>query len=378
LLKPTFKNNKNRRIKMELISSKELANNKEDVVIVDIRDSNQFQDWHINDSKNIDIYSDLMSGNLEAAKERLNELPKDRQIVTVCNIGVSSQQASLLLEELGYKTSVLEKGMMGWNSVHKTMDVVNENDLTIKQIARVGKGCLSYLIGSNSSKEAYIVDPSQYIDEYVGLVERLGFKIKGVIETHVHADHISGAKKLADITNSKYYVSSDDLKSEISFEDLKEINKLEIGNNEIGIMKTPGHTDGGICCVINNKFVLTGDSLFLDNIGRPDLGTNAEDSAKKLFNSLKSLKILDNENVVLPAHVSKFKKLVSKKFGELSESNEAWKIDSEEGFVKYILGDLPDTPPNYSFIKDINVKCVEISREETERLEFGPNRCASK
>jgi len=362
---------------MDQILSKELAKNSDDVVIVDIRDSSQFEDWHIKNSKNIDIYNNLVNGDLEGAKEKLSTLPKDKQIVTVCNIGVSSRQASLLLEELGYKTSVLEKGMMGWNSVHKAVDVVNENDLIVKQIARIGKGCLSYLIGSKSSKEVYIVDPSQYTDVYKELANDLGFKIKGVVETHVHADHLSGAKKLAGETNSQYYISSDDLKAEVNFEDVKDLNELRIGDNEIKIIKTPGHTDGGVCYVINNKVMLTGDSLFLEGVGRPDLGIDKEESAKKLFNSLKTLKILDKDVVVLPAHVPKYEGLASKKVSELLESNEAFKIDSEEEFVKYILGNLPNTPPNYSVIKDINVKCTETSSDDGERLEFGPNRCAS-
>jgi len=107
--------------------------------------------------------------------------------------------------------------MMGWNALHQSTDIMNEGDLLIKQIIRPGKGCLSYLIGSNSKKECFIVDPSKFVGEYIELVKEIGFTIKGVVETHVHADHISGAKLLADITKTKYYVSGKDLKAKINY-----------------------------------------------------------------------------------------------------------------------------------------------------------------
>ncbi|MEK6827905.1 MAG: rhodanese-like domain-containing protein, partial [Nanoarchaeota archaeon] len=131
---------------MQFITSKELAkNNDKSVLVLDIREESKFKDWHIKDSKNIDIYNDIWEGNFDIVKQKLSKLPKDRKIVTVCNAGVTSQNASMLLESMGYNTLVLEKGMTGWNTLHQAVDVINENDLLLKQIIRVGKGCLSYL-----------------------------------------------------------------------------------------------------------------------------------------------------------------------------------------------------------------------------------------
>ena len=135
---------------MQQITAKELLSNKDDsMLIVDIRDSDNFDDWHIKGSQNIDVYKDIWNNNIEKVKEKLSQLPKDKKIVTVCNVGQTSQKASMLLESLGYNTLILEKGMMGWNTLHQDIDVINENDLLLKQIIRPGKGCLSYLIGSN-------------------------------------------------------------------------------------------------------------------------------------------------------------------------------------------------------------------------------------
>ena len=218
--------------KVQSITPKELIkNNDESVLILDIRHSSSFNDWHIKDSLNIDVYDDIWQGNFESVKQKLSNLPKDRKIITVCNAGVTSQNASMLLESMGYSTLVLEKGMMGWNSLHQAVDIVDEEDLLIKQIIRVGKGCLSYLIASNSTKECFIVDPSQFVEEYIEIAKENGFTIKCVIETHVHADHLSGAKALAELTKTKYYVSGADLKAKVDFVDLNKLDEIDIGKN---------------------------------------------------------------------------------------------------------------------------------------------------
>ena len=368
---------------MQSITSKELAkNNDKSILILDIREESKFKDWHIKNSINVDIYHDIWEGNFDAVKQKLSKLPKDKKIVTVCNAGVTSQNASMLLESIGYNTLVLEKGMIGWNSLHQAVDVINENDLLLKQIIRVGKGCLSYLIGSNSTKECFIVDPSQFVEEYVELAKEIGFIIKGVIETHVHADHLSGAKMLTETTKTKYYVSGEDLKAKTEFMDLKNIDEMKIGENTIKIIKTPGHTDGSVCLLVNDKALLTGDTLFLEGVGRPDLGRNKldiEKGAKTLFSALNKIKNFDNNLIILPAHFTAYDNApICDKLNSLLNNNQALKIDSEQEFVNYILNNLPMTPPNYEQIKNVNLNFMQLPRQMAEQLELGPNRCASK
>ena len=368
---------------MHTITSKELAkNNDKSILILDIREYESFKDWHINGSENIDVYRDIWDGNFENVKKKLSKLSKDKKIVTVCNAGVTSQNASMLLESMGYNTLVLEKGMMGWNTLHQGFDIINEGDLLLKQVIRVGKGCLSYLIGSKSAKECFIVDPSQFVEEYAELANESKFKIKGVIETHVHADHISGAKLLTDITKSDYYVSSGDFKAKTNFIDLDNLEKIDIGKNTIKIIKTPGHTNGSICLLLNNKFILTGDTLFLEGAGRPDLGKEKESEekyAKILFLSLEKIKNLDKNLIVLPAHFANHGSTpICEKLDTLLKNNKALKINRENEFVRYILENLPMAPPNYEQIKNINNNFISLPRQIGDKLEFGPNRCASK
>ena len=368
---------------MQSITPKELAkNNDKSILILDIRQADNFKDWNIKGSENIDVYNDIWQGNFDIVKKKLGNLPKEKKIITVCNAGVTSQNASMLLESMGYHTLVLEKGMMGWNTLHESIDVFTEGDLLLKQIVRVGKGCLSYLIGSNSKRECFVVDPSQFIEEYIEVAKEIEFKIKGVIETHVHADHLSGAKILSQIAKVKYYVSGDDLKVKTEFQDLKNIEELQVGENKIKIIKTPGHTDGSVCLMVNDTALLTGDTLFLESIGRPDLGRNKiemEKSAKALFSTLNKLKDFDKNLTILPAHFTNYDSFpIYVKLGSLLQDNKSLQISSEKEFVNYVLNNLPITPPNYEQIKNINLKLMQIPRQMAEQLEFGPNRCASK
>lgn len=368
---------------MKTITAKELINNNDkSLLIVDIRQPDNFKGWNINGSQNIDVYNDVWEGNFEAVKGKLSKLPKDKKIITVCNAGVTSQNASMLLESMGYETLVLEKGMLGWNALHQSADVINEKDLLLKQVIRVGKGCLSYLIISNSTKECFVVDPSQFVEEYLEIAKENGFKIIGVIETHVHADHLSGAGTLSQLTKTKYYVSGKDFKAKADFVDLDKLDEIPLGQNKIKILKTPGHTDGSLCFLIDDKALLTGDTLFLEGIGRPDLGRNKDEvtkGAKILFNTLITIKNLDKNLIVLPAHFTDYSDFpIHEKLGNLLKNNKSLKFNSESEFVDYILKNLPMTPPNYEQIKNFNNNFAQIPRQMAEQLEFGPNRCASK
>ena len=367
---------------MQSITPKELVNNSDkSILILDIRNKNNFDEWHISGSQNIDVYNDIWQGNFDDVKNKLGKLPKDKKIVTVCNAGVTSQNASMLLESMGYTTLVLEKGMIGWNTLHQSIDVINENDLLLKQIIRVGKGCLSYIICSKSSKECFIVDPSQFVEEYANIAKENGLRIKGILETHVHADHLSGARALCAISKCEYYVSRKDFKAKSNFVDLDILEEIEIGKNKIKIIKTPGHTDGSVCFLVHNKALLTGDTIFLEGIGRPDLGRDNEEvakGAKILFNTLNEIKSLDKNLIVLPAHFTGYDKTpVCEKLGTLVSSNKSLRIYSEEEFVRYTLKNLQMTPPNYEQIKNVNLNFMQLPRQMAEQLEFGPNRCAS-
>ncbi|HLC62167.1 MAG TPA: rhodanese-like domain-containing protein [Candidatus Nanoarchaeia archaeon] len=107
---------------MESLSAKYLFSSKDpSILVVDIRDEHHFRHGHVKGSINIDVYNDLHEGNFDIVREKLKTLPKNKTIITVCNAGITAQGASAILEEMGYKTAVLEYGMIGWNAINREL-----------------------------------------------------------------------------------------------------------------------------------------------------------------------------------------------------------------------------------------------------------------
>ncbi|MBS3101660.1 rhodanese-like domain-containing protein [Candidatus Woesearchaeota archaeon] len=104
---------------MKFITAEELAKSgKNGLLMLDIRDDSKFSASTVPGSINIDVYSDIKQGNYEKARQKLSALPKDKEIITICNAGITAQPASLILESMGYRTKVLENGMIGWNELN--------------------------------------------------------------------------------------------------------------------------------------------------------------------------------------------------------------------------------------------------------------------
>jgi len=175
-----------------------------------------------------------------------------------------------------------------------------------KQILNEDAGCSSYVIASRESKQAVVVDPSLDVSQYIQLAQRRDFKIELVIDTHLHADHVSGARLLAEKTGAEVAMhdSADVL---FPIRRLSDGEVLPLGQLELEIWHTPGHRPEGISILVKNpprgdsvSLVLTGDSLFVGDVGRPDFG--GAEGASNQYDSVHRLTELDDYVEVFPAH----------------------------------------------------------------------------
>lgn len=220
-------------------------------------------------------------------------------------------------------------------------------------------GCLahaSYYIGSDG--EAAIIDPQRDVGQYLAEAETNNQRIKYVIETHLHADFVSGHIEIAEKTGAKI-VFGERANAEFEHQAVKDGDVLEVGNVKLKIIETPGHTPEGISIVVENadepKKILTGDTLFIGDVGRPDLvgskGYSAEQMAGFLYDSLheKILKLSDDTEVY-PAHGagSLCGKNMSKEtwstIGEQKRLNYALQPMAKEDFVKMMTENLAEAP----------------------------------
>jgi len=161
----------------------------------------------------------------------------------------------------------------------------------------------SYIIGDENTKEAAVVDPAWEVDKIIEIAKNNNLIIKYILMTHTHYDHVEGVKKTINVTNSTVYVheleEDEIIKLGVSnIKTIKDNEEINIGKIKIKVIHTPGHTPGSVCFLLNNKLI-TGDTLFVEAVGRVDLpGGNIE----KMYDSIQKLKKLDQKIEVYPGH----------------------------------------------------------------------------
>ncbi len=215
--------------------------------------------------------------------------------------------------------------------------------------------------------------------------KKKGAQVTHVFDTHLHADHISGGRELAEKTGATYWLPPKDAgEVKFNYAPLKDNKIVKVGDTEIAIhaLYSPGHTIGSTSFVINGQYLLSGDILFIDSIGRPDLAGKAEDWVKDLRETLYSrYKELSHELIVLPAHFMITDELnedgtVAEKLGTLFSNNHGLNIEDETEFRKMVTENLPPQPNAYQEIRETNMGKISPDEEEQREMEIGPNRCA--
>ncbi|WP_232688847.1 MBL fold metallo-hydrolase [Halobacterium zhouii] len=361
--------------------ARRVADDDEDPFILDVRNEDAYEEWQIPGSTNIPVYDELLEYDYSGLEAHLDELPEDRKIAVVCVGGVTSARAAEFLREQGYDAESIDNGMNGWGRVHRQYDVPDADGVV--QVVRPGTGCVSYL--AHDDGEAVVVDPTQYVDVYLNAADERDLDIVGVADTHAHADHVSGARRLAGELDVPYYLHGEDTGELEEVSEIADGDTIPVGDRELEVIHTPGHTPGSVSFAFEDA-LLSGDTLFLRSVGRPDLEDSSEDAvreaASRLFDSLDDLVDRDDDTVVLPGHFSdETARPLATDLGDLTaeSTNEllSYVEDGDESaFVETIVESLADEPANYNEIKQINWG-KEQPGSDVEALELGPNNCAA-
>ncbi|CAH2462170.1 MULTISPECIES: MBL fold metallo-hydrolase [Bacillus] len=355
-----------------------------ELFILDVRNETDYEEWKI-EGKQISSINKPYFDLLDVVEHIVNELPREKEILVVCAKEGSSQfVAEQLLDEGFNNIYYLAGGMKAWSEYVKPVKVGDvQGGGSIYQFNRLGKGCLSYMVVSNG--EAAVIDAVRTIKAYEDFAKENGATITNVMDTHLHADHISGGRKLAEKVGGTYWLPPKDAEEVVfSYEPLIEGSVITVGGTKIEIdaLYSPGHTIGSTSFIVDDSYLLSGDILFVDSIGRPDLAGNAEDWVSDLRNTLyKRYKELSQELIVLPAHYSKISEMdengiVSANLKQLFEVNVGLNIKDENEFRKIVTENLPPQPNAYQEIRQTNMGKIHPNVEEEREMEIGPNRCA--
>ena len=250
--------------------------------------------------------------------------------------------------------------------------------MIIQQFFIDGLGCASYLVGCEVNGVAAVVDPDRDVRKYLQAAEEHHLKITHVIETHLHADHVSGNSDLAARTDASIYIHAA-AGAAFKHETLNDGDILQLGSVQIEVRHTPGHTPESITLLVRDtsrsqapNLALTGDLLFVGDVGRPDLtGQGAARSlASDLYDSLfHKLLPMGDELIIYPGHGAgslcgrAIGSARSTTLGSERQNNPALAITEKEDFIDYMTSNLPEQPGNHQYIKQLNQRGPQIIGE---------------
>ncbi|HEX9805518.1 MAG TPA: MBL fold metallo-hydrolase [Alteraurantiacibacter sp.] len=238
--------------------------------------------------------------------------------------------------------------------------------MILRQFLHADPVAASYLFGCGGQSAGAVVDPVGDIEPYLKAAEATGMRLRYVIDTHIHADHISSARELAKAAGAEYVLFAD---ADVSFP-FKRVNDgdlIELGNVVIRVLHTPGHTPEHISLVVTDRtrsqepwFILTGHTLMVGDLGRTELATSAEEGARILYRTAQSLKELPDYLEVLPGAYSgsvcgrSLSGKPTSTIGFEKRNNEALLIDNEDEFVRIMVADIPVPPAAAATIRAVN------------------------
>ncbi|MFC4249011.1 MBL fold metallo-hydrolase, partial [Natribaculum luteum] len=282
-----------------------------------------------------------------------------------------------------------EDGMNGWAAIYEAVEVADyDGPGTLVQYQRPSSGCLAYMVYDDD--EAAVIDPLRaFTDRYLEDADELGVDLTYAIDTHMHADHLSGVRALVE-EGVEGVIPQKSADRGATYTDIVTLaedgDEFQVGDVTIEALYTPGHTTDMTSYLIGDSLLATGDGLFTESVARPDLeegDDGAPDAARMLYESLQERVLpLPDDTLIGGAHFSDAAEpaddgTYTAPIGQLEDEMEALSMDEEE-FVELILSDMPPRPANYETIIPTNLgQNVVDDDDEAFSLELGPNNCAA-
>lgn len=359
----------------------------EDLVILDVRNDEEAGAWKLEGRRPVTAVHVPYFDFIEDTEGALAKVPRGRELVALCAQGGSSAMVVDMLREAGVPARNVKGGMVAYGEYLQPVRVAGGTEgerFELWQFNRRGKGCLSYVVLSGA--EAVVVDPSRALDRYLEFVRARGARIVQVLDTHIQADHVSGGPALAARAGAPYFVDAGqgfDLKLTVTPLPDGEVIRLDGGAAvQLRLLATPGHTPGSTSYLVGDRHLLTGDTLFVSSVGRPDLGGHVVEWGRALFRTLhERIAALPDDTVVLPAHYSGAAEIgpdgvVAGRLGDLRKSVPEMQIATEDEFVAAVRAAVGKPPDSYAEIIKVNLGAPPPPEEKVTEWELGRNQCA--
>jgi glyoxylase-like metal-dependent hydrolase (beta-lactamase superfamily II) len=336
-----------------------------------------------------DRYVNIRGSEILGMGDRIQEaFPPDGSVAVVCERGNSSKQIASYLIGRGYRASSLRGGMAAWGMavIARPLPPPPGCDLFI-QFDRIAKGATGYLIASKG--KGVIVDPPRKAQPYLEAAKVRGVTIVAVADTHAHADYLSGGPGLSSALEIPYYLHPHDAilpydgtPARVVFQAADDGAEIAFGGAALRVVHTPGHTEGSVSYLVGDTVAMTGDFIFVNAIGRPDLGGKAAEWTKKLWTSLeRARREWKGEMMLYPGHYAsdaerEADRSVGRSFAAIQKQNQPLQFPDEASFSAWVLAKVGGSPESYKRIKAVNLGLIDVWDEEAQELDCGRNECA--
>lgn len=376
---------------MESFTASELFNSfegGEDFIILDVRNEEDFSRFSIEGPVDVLSLNIPYFDFIERPEESVAKVPSGSPVRVVCAKQGSSEFVRDVLMSLGRENvTYLHGGINTWGNVLISKRVNSEDSsYELWQFNRPGKASCSY--GLIYGTEMYVFDPSRDVQFYVEFAESRGAKISHTFETHLQADYISGSAKISDATGATFAAHPGDFSGSVY--DYHPLSDGDLFNFDdagpvVQVVHSPGHTPGSTTFVVDERFMLSGDTVFIVSVGRPDLGNQVVAWAKTLYATLQErIMVMPDDLLVLPGHFTNWSKeadennRIINNFGDVKRINEEiYGIEEEDDFVAYIEANMRVQPEIYNQIRKVNAGILTPCETEQSVMDLGKNECAA-
>lgn len=359
---------------------------KDPFLLLDVRNDVEFGRFKVEGPYPIDMINVPYMEFIEHEAQSVARVPKGKKLRIVCAKEGSAQYVGEILENHGYTdVGYLTKGIKSWGNMLAPIRINANNGYELIQFRRPGKASCSY--GLVYANEMMVFDPAKNITAYQKIADQRGCAITRTFETHRQADYISGSLPLNRATGAQIMVPEADFKeARFHYTPVKdgEIYSFTKGGPEVKILHTPGHTPGSTSYLIDDTYLISGDTVFIYSIGRPDLGGMAAEWSRMLFQTMTEIILhLDDRIDVLPGHYMDWQEanddlIFSASLARIKEINtDIYSINNEKQFYEFIKTNIRKQPEEYAKIREINAGLAEVDEEQQDVLDLGKNECAA-
>jgi glyoxylase-like metal-dependent hydrolase (beta-lactamase superfamily II) len=357
-----------------------------DFVLLDVRNSKDFGRFKVEGPHPITMLNVSYFDFMEIEDECIARMPaKDQAIRIVCAKEGSAQFVAEILEKHGFTdVGYLAGGIKSWGNLLVPTLLHGDDGYQLYQFIRPGKGSCSYgLIYQNSMM---LFDPTRNLDFYLDFARDQGCTITATAETHLQADYIAGSRMIAEQAGASLYANKDDF-SGAQFEYVAVADGQDIGfgdgSPQVKVVFSPGHTPGSTMYLIDERYLITGDIIFIKSIGRPDLGGMVDEWSDTLFQTIRNIGDYDGSIIILPGHFIGWDEAneqlsFADSLENIRRANQSiYQIDNGEDFLAFIKQNMREQPPEYAKIRRVNANIEQVDDEEAEILDLGKNECAA-